>query len=107
MNDVDVPWTIVVDFLHAPFHAVTVCVPVTARQTTFVPLATLTAWGFHRKPDRVLTPLIATAASAGWAATPPTRTVVNASANRFRRMNSSLAVVVRGTTSGEDIRFIP
>ena len=43
MNDVDVPWTIVVDFLHAPFHAVTVCVPVTALHTTLVPLATLTA----------------------------------------------------------------
>jgi len=34
MNDVDVPWAIVVDFLHAPFHAVTVCVPVTALHTT-------------------------------------------------------------------------
>src|SRR5438552_14158848 len=105
MNEVDVPCRIVVDFDHRPFHAVTVWVPVTAFQTTLVPFATLTAWGFHLKPAVVLTPLITTAASAGWAASEPRRLAAKAIATRFRRTGSSL-VVVRRITGGGEARFI-
>src|SRR5438094_5061420 len=90
MNEVDVPCRIVVDFDHRPFHAVTVWVPVTAFQTTLVPFATLTAWGFHLKPAVVLTPLITTAASAGWAASESRRPAAKAIASRFRRTGSSV-----------------
>src|SRR5436190_15401018 len=64
------------------------CFPTTAFQTTFVPLAMLTAWGFHRNPDVVLTPLITTAACAGWAATVPITVAARASAIRRRRIGA-------------------
>src|SRR5438477_3250683 len=105
MTEGDVPCRIVVDFDHWPFHAVTLWVPVTAFQTTLVPFATLTAWGFHLTPAVVLTPLITTAASEGWAASEPRRLAAKAIATRFRRTGSSL-VVVRRITGGGEARFI-